>query len=70
MDVSERPSASEYRSLAERWRQLAAEATTPRMRKQLLDKAREYEALASGTGTAAQQRAQGEQNRTLPGWRR
>lgn len=63
-------SSEEYRELALRWHRLAAEATTSRMRKQLLDKAREYEALASGTGTVAQPQAQGERGRTLPGWRR
>jgi hypothetical protein len=53
MDLSVRLSAAEYCSLAERWRALAAEATTVRTREQLLNKAREYEALASGTGVVA-----------------
>ena len=53
MDLSGRISAAEYRSQAARWRALASDATTPRTREQLLEKARECEALAGGTGIIA-----------------
>ena len=53
MDLSERPSAAGYRSLAVRWRQLAADATTPKARNHLLTLARQCEFLAGGTAAPA-----------------
>ena len=41
-------SAQQYRSLAVRWRRLAADATTPRARNHLLTLARQCEFLADG----------------------
>jgi hypothetical protein len=53
MDGVGRVTSGEYRNLAARWRGLASDATTPRLRQHLLDKARECEALASGAGVLA-----------------
>jgi hypothetical protein len=52
MEGGERPSKAKYRGLAERWRRLAADATTPHTRNHLLKLARQCEFLALGTGTA------------------
>jgi hypothetical protein len=41
-------SKTQYRGLAARWRQLAAEATTPKTRNHLLTLARQCEFLAGG----------------------
>jgi hypothetical protein len=46
MDLFGRLSAAEYRSLAARWRRLAAEATTPQTRNHLLGLVRQCEFLA------------------------
>ena len=48
MDLSGRGSAAGYRSLADRWRRLAEDATTPRTRNHLLGLARQCEFLALG----------------------
>jgi hypothetical protein len=53
MDLSGRISSREYRRLATRWRQLAAEATTPKTRNHLLTLARQCEFLAGGADTPA-----------------
>ena len=45
-------STTEYQCLAERWRRLAADATTAQMRNHLLTLARQCEFLALGVGTA------------------
>jgi hypothetical protein len=39
------PTVEKYRVEAERWRRLAAEATTPLVRDQLLARAREFETI-------------------------
>jgi hypothetical protein len=52
MDGAVRVSTVEYQRLAERWRRLAADATTPRARNHLLTLARQCEFLALGLGTA------------------
>ena len=52
MEGAPRPSKSEYRRLAERWRRLAEDATTPKTRNHLLKLARQCEFLALGIGTA------------------
>jgi hypothetical protein len=46
MDGGIRLSAVQHRHQAMRWRQLAAEATTPQTKKHLLALARDYEARA------------------------
>jgi hypothetical protein len=46
------PPAEKYRSEAERWRRLAAEATTPLVRDQLLERAREFETIAGALSLA------------------
>jgi len=48
MDGSSRISAREYRRLAERWRRLAADATTDRARTHLLALAQQCDYLAGG----------------------
>jgi hypothetical protein len=49
MELPERRmSGAQYRNLAGRWRQLAADATTPRARDHLLTLARQCEFLALG----------------------
>ena len=48
MDRSEPLSKGEYQRLAERWRQLAADATTQQIRNRLLTLARQCEFLALG----------------------
>jgi len=52
MDLGERLSTTAYQRLAERWRRLAADATTPQTRNHLLTLARQCEFLALGVGTA------------------
>jgi hypothetical protein len=52
MDGAARISKSEYQRLAERWRRLAADATTPRARDHLLTLARQCEFLALGVEAA------------------
>ena len=52
MELGERLSEKQYRSLAERWRQLAAEATTPHAKNHLLKLARQCEFLGGGVGRA------------------
>jgi hypothetical protein len=49
MDQGERPSIGQYRSQAARWRQLAAEATTPLARNHLLKLAQQCDFLAGGS---------------------
>jgi hypothetical protein len=49
MDMGERLSARQYRSNAVRWRQLAAEATTPLARNHLLKLAQQCDFLAGGS---------------------
>jgi hypothetical protein len=48
MEGAEPPSKAKYRRLAERWRRLAADATTPHTRNHLLKLARQCEFLALG----------------------
>jgi hypothetical protein len=52
MDGAGRVSKTEYQRLAERWRRLAADATTPRARNHLLTLARQCEFLALGVEVA------------------
>jgi hypothetical protein len=52
MDGAAPLSTTEYQRLAERWRRLAADATTPHTRNHLLALARQCEFLALGLGTA------------------
>ena len=52
MDLGERLSTTEYQRLAERWRRLAADATTPQTRNHLLTLARQREFLALGIRAA------------------
>jgi hypothetical protein len=52
MDGAARISKTGYQNLAERWRRLAADATTPGARNHLLTLARQCEFLALGVGTA------------------
>jgi hypothetical protein len=49
MESGGRVSAKQYRSQAARWRQLAAEATTPYARNHLLKLAQQSEFLAGGS---------------------
>jgi hypothetical protein len=65
MDLSDRPSRTECARQAERWRQLADTATTPRLRQQLIDKALEYEALAGSFDLMGPPK--GEPHRKRPG---
>jgi len=50
MDGATRMSKTEYHRLAERWRRLAADATTAQTRNHLLTLARQCEFLASNVG--------------------
>ena len=52
MDLGERLSTTAYQRLAERWRRLAVDATTPQTRNHLLTLARQCEFLALGVGVA------------------
>jgi hypothetical protein len=56
MDRSEPLSKGEYQRLAERWRQLAADATTQQIRNRLLALARQCEFLALGVQLGGDQR--------------
>lgn len=56
MDRSEPLSKGEYQRLAERWRQLAADATTQQIRNRLLTLARQCEFLALGVQLEGDQR--------------
>lgn len=56
MDRSEPLSKGEYQRLAERWRQLAADATTQQIRNRLLTLARQCEFLALGVDPEGDQR--------------
>jgi hypothetical protein len=55
MDGATRMSKTEYQRLAERWRRLAADATTPQTRNHLLTLARQCEFLALGIEVARDQ---------------
>ena len=48
MDLSDRMSGAQHRSLAARWRRLAEDATTPQTRNHLLTLVRQCEYLAGG----------------------
>jgi hypothetical protein len=61
-----RVSVSEYRSMAARWRRLAADATTPRTRKHLLALARQCEFLAGNVGDVIAEIAAEENEASLP----
>jgi hypothetical protein len=50
MDGAVRILKTEYQRLAERWRRLAADATTPQTRNHLLTLARQCEFLAGNVG--------------------
>ena len=52
MEGATRPSKTEYRRLAERWRRLAVDATTPQTRDHLLKLARQCEFIALGNQPA------------------
>jgi hypothetical protein len=59
MDGAVGLSTTEYQRLAERWRRLAADATTPQMRNHLLTLARQCEFLALGLGSRDEPEAPG-----------
>jgi hypothetical protein len=61
MDGAVRTSKTEYERLAERWRRLAADATTPQTRNHLLTLARQCEFLAGNAGDLTAAIAAGEQ---------
>jgi len=63
MDLGERLTAKQYRSQAARWRQFAAEATTPQTRTHLLGLARQCEFLAGNVGDVMADIAAAEQER-------
>jgi hypothetical protein len=54
MDLGERLSTTAYQRLAERWRRLAVDATTPQTRNHLLKLAQQCEFLALGIGARDQ----------------
>jgi hypothetical protein len=66
MDGYVRVSVSEYRSMAARWRRLAADATTPQARKHLLALARRSEFLAGNVGDVIAQIAAEEDGAAPP----
>ena len=66
MDFSGRLSTAEYRSLAARWRQLAADATTPKTSSHLLTLARQCDYLAGNVRDVIAEIAADEQGAGWP----
>jgi hypothetical protein len=66
MDGATRMSKTEYDRLAERWRRLAADATTAQTRNHLLTLARQCEFLASNGGDVIVQLAAGDHGAGQP----
>jgi hypothetical protein len=66
MDIPGRLSVTEYRSLATRWRRLAADATTPKTKTHLLTLARQCDFLAGSLDTVTAEIAAAENGAAVP----
>jgi hypothetical protein len=66
MDGVARTSKTEYQRLAERWRRLAADATTPHARNHLLTLARQCEFLAGDQAAVTGMDREGAEHRDAP----